>query len=324
MRYYMAPMEGVTGWVYRNAFHRHFTGPDKYYMPFLSPRSEHHFSKKELQDVLPEHNAGLSAVPQLMTRSAEDFVWAAGELGRMGYREVNLNLGCPSGTVVAKGKGSGLLARPEELDAFLDGIYSAPLDVSVTVKTRLGLRAPEEFEALLEVFGKYPIPELTVHPRVQKDFYKNHARPEWFARAWEVSPAPLCYNGDLVSLADCRAAAARFPGIEALMLGRRLIANPGLISRLRGGPGTDRDALRAFHDELYQGYCETFHSRRNAVMRMKEVWFYLIHLFRDSERHAKKLRKAADPSEYEARAAAVFRDLELLEDPALFQTDTGW
>ena len=124
MNYYFAPLEGVTGSEFRRAHHRWFPGVDAYYMPFLSPTQDHVFTPRELRNVLPEHNQGFRAVPQLLTKNPEDFLWCAGELAAMGYGEVNLNLVCPSGTVTAKGKGAGMLARPEELDCFLDTVFS--------------------------------------------------------------------------------------------------------------------------------------------------------------------------------------------------------
>ena len=116
MEYYFAPMEGITGAEYRAVHHRHFPGVDRYYMPFITPTQDRVFTPRELRNISPERNAGYRAVPQLLTKNAGDFNWAAGELFAMGYDEVNLNLGCPSGTVVAKGKGSGLLGAPEALD----------------------------------------------------------------------------------------------------------------------------------------------------------------------------------------------------------------
>lgn len=319
MRYYFAPMEGVTGHLYRNLHHRYFPGVDKYFLPFLSPSQEHSFTKKAFQDTLPENNqglnTGLNAVPQLLTRRAEDFIWAAGELARMGYRAVNLNLGCPSGTVTAKGKGSGFLAFPELLDQFLEEIF-ASVDLKISVKTRLGIADPAEFPRLLEIYNKYPITELIIHPRVRKDFYKNKVRLEDFAVALPTSRNPVCYNGNLVTAADCAAFSARFPGVDSVMLGRGLIANPALLSQVRGGPGTDKSTLNAFHDDLYQGYYEAFGSARNAMFRMKEVWFYLICLFADNDSYAKKLRKATDILEYKALVAGIFRDLTLLEHTA--------
>ncbi|NCB63933.1 MAG: tRNA-dihydrouridine synthase family protein [Clostridia bacterium] len=306
-------MEGVTGYLFRNTFHRFFSGADKYFTPFLSPTQNRVFTRRELQEVLPEHNEGLNVVPQLLTKNAGDFLWAAGELKAMGYREVNLNLGCPSGTVASKGKGSGFLAAPGLLELFLDEVF-AHADVLVSVKTRLGKYGPEEFEALLELFNRYPIAELTIHPRVQKDFYKHPVRMEGFEKALPNCRNPVCYNGDLATRADCARFASRFPSVGAVMIGRGLIANPGLLSQARGGPGADRETLRAFADALYGAYRQAFGSDRNAMIRMKEVWFYLIHLFADGGDHAKRLRKTAEPSEYELLVTQIFRELPLLED----------
>lgn len=313
IRYDFAPMEGITSYPYRSAHRRCFSGVDRYFMPFLSPCKDHVFTKRELRDILPEHNEGVPVVPQLLTRVAEDFLWAAGELKAMGYREVNLNLGCPSGTVAAKGKGAGFLARPEELDRFLDTVFSGT-DLTISVKTRLGIRTPEEFPSLLEIYNRYPIACLTIHPRVQKDFYKNHVRMDAFQAALTESRNPVCYNGDLVTGAACRDFSAAFPSVDRVMLGRGLVGDPALAQKARGGSGADKETLRTFHELAYEGYCAAFGSAHSAMSRMKEQWFYLIRLFRDSGRHAKALRKAAAPAEYEARVAELFRDLDLLED----------
>ena len=263
-------------------------------------------------------------VPQLLTRVPEDFLWAAGELKAMGYREVNLNLGCPSGTVVAKGKGSGLLASAEELDRFLDAIFSGT-DLTLSIKTRLGLRQEEEFGPLLEVYNRYPIACLTIHPRVQKDFYRGAVRMEAFRAALAMSRNPVCYNGDLVTAEECRTLEAAFPGLDGVMLGRGLVGDPALGRKLRGGEAADKETLRAFHDTLYAGYCEAFGSAHSAMSRMKEMWFYLMGLFADSGRQAKALRKADTPQKYERQVAEIFRDLPLRQDnPGLWRDVPGW
>lgn len=308
-----APMEGITGRLFRLAHNRWFGGIDRYYIPFLSPTQTHVFSKKEWRDVLPEHNEGLHVVPQLLTRNADDFLWAAGELAAVGYKEVNLNLGCPSGTVVAKGKGSGFLGHPEELERFLDQIFSAcPLKISI--KTRLGMTSPEEFPPLLELFQRYPVQELIIHPRVQKDFYKYPARREVFSALLPQYTLPVCYNGDLATAEQCADFCRQYPTVHALMLGRGLIGDPALARKARGGPAADKDTLRAFHDQLYEDYCTAFNSRRNAMMRMKEIWFYLIGLFEDSGKSAKALRKTSDSAAFEVQVADIFRNLPLHQD----------
>ena len=314
MDYEFAPMEGITDWRYRRAHSRAFSGVDRYYMPFLSPSQGHAFTRREKEEIDPAHNEGVNAVPQLLTRRAEDFLWAAGELAALGYREVNLNLGCPSGTVTAKGKGAGFLARPEELEQFLDTVFSAALPIAISVKTRLGMREEDEFPALLALYNRYPIARLIIHPRVREDYYRRPVRPGAFLRALGESRNPVGYNGDLVTAEVCRRVERTWPDLAALMAGRALVGDPALFRKVRGGPPASKEELERFHGELYETYAAAFGSRRNAMLRMKELWFYHIHLFRDGEKYGKHLKKARDPAEFEAWSAAAYRDLELLED----------
>ena len=142
MRYYFAPMEGVTDSVYRRLHHAYFGGVDRYYMPFFSPTMHRTLTGREDRELPPASSVPFAAVPQVLTKSAEDFIWAAQVCRDRGYEEVNLNIGCPSGTVVAKGKGAGMLGNVDELDRFLDAVFKdSPIPVSV--KTRLGLTEPE-------------------------------------------------------------------------------------------------------------------------------------------------------------------------------------
>ncbi len=313
MRYDFAPMEGITGFLFRQLHHQYFPGVDRYYIPFLSPTQDHTFTPRELREVLPENNQGLEVVPQLLTKSPEDFLWAAGELSAMGYQTVNLNLGCPSGTVVAKGKGAGMLRCPEDLDRFLDTVFSrAPCAVSV--KTRLGLSDAAEFGSILEIYNRYPISELIVHPRVQQDFYRHPVRMEQFGPILSASRNPVCYNGGLVRVESCRCLEARFPTISGIMIGQGFLANPALASQIRGGLPASREALQSFHDHLFDGYCRLFDSPHNAMMRMKELWPYLIRLFRNSGSCAKALRKARDPQAFRLAADTVFQTLELFAE----------
>ena len=306
VEYYFAPLEGVTGAIYRAAHHRWFPQADAYYMPFLTPTRDRVFTPRELRNVLPEHNRGFRAVPQLLTRDAGDFCWAAQALFELGYDEVNLNLGCPSGTVTAKGKGAGMLADPEGLDRFLEAVFSR-LEGRISLKTRLGMESPEECPRLLEIFSRYPVSLLILHPRVRRDFYREPVRVEWFARALESYPGPLCYNGGLTTAEDCARIQASFPGLRRLMLGQGLLANPALIRQAKGGPAPEREELMGFHEELYQTYLAAFGSQKNTVYHMKELWQYMSRLFVGSERALKQIRKASDSAGYESGVAAMFR-----------------
>ena len=245
MLYDFAPMEGITGRLFRLRHYEYFDGVDRYFTPFVSPNQHHVFSSKELGDVLPEGNGDVPIVPQILTKNAEDFLWCARELKRMGYREVNLNCGCPSGTVAAKGKGSGMLEDLKKLEAFLDTVFEK-VNVKVSVKTRLGLVEDEEFWPVLELFGRYPLEQLIVHPRVQKDFYKGRARVGIFEEAMERTSLPLGYNGDLVTAVQCRAFAERHAAVKSVMVGRGLLSDPALFQKCRGGEGADAAALQSF------------------------------------------------------------------------------
>ena len=302
MRYYFAPMEGITDSIYRQTHHKYYPGLDRYYMPFLSPTIHRTLTHKEDRELPMADSVPFCAVPQILTKVAEDFLWAAGICRDRGYEEVNLNLGCPSGTVVSKGKGSGMLRDIDGLDRFLEEIFAAsPLPISV--KTRLGLENGEEFPRLLEIFNRYPIQELTIHPRVRKQFYDGSVDMEMFRYAAENSRNPLCYNGDLTSLQQIEAFRQEFPGIEAVMIGRGLIADPGMLS-----PGTVA-ILEAFHNELLERYLEAFGGSRNAMFRLKENWHFLITQFEGSEKLWKQLRKTTDLGEFRAITTQIFHTL---------------
>ena len=311
MRLYIAPMEGITNHVFRSVHHRYFPGADKYYTPFFSPTADGRFTGRSLRDLDPKLNRGLPVVPQLLTKHSADFLWAAKALADMGYSEINLNLGCPSGTVVAKGKGSGLLDHPAELKTLLDGIFDYPLKAEVSVKTRLGRKDPEEFPKLLELFNDYPISELTVHCRVRDDLYRRPAQPQWFALPLRESKNPVCYNGDLATAEAFADFQAQFPETPAAMLGRGVVADPALLRRIRGGPPGDRETLKRYTEELFETYSSVFGSLRSALNRMKEIWFYQLHLFEGAEKYEKKLRKTTDPAEYRALVERIFGELPL-------------
>ena len=185
MKLYLAPLEGITSYIYRKALYQCFDGFDKYFIPFIRAKQNLNFSGREKKDISPENNSGMYAVPQILTRNADDFLRTANQLKEYGYQEVNLNLGCPSKTVVTKGCGAGFLTRPEELEQFLDRIFSKT-DMKISVKTRLGMENAEEFPRLMEIYNRFPMEELIIHPRVQKDFYKNIPNLEAFGEALAI------------------------------------------------------------------------------------------------------------------------------------------
>jgi tRNA-dihydrouridine synthase len=314
MKYYFAPLEGVTGYIYRNAYETFFGQIDKYFIPFISPTKNKGFTSRELNDILPEHNQGLPVVPQILTNNSEYFIDTVNELTKFGYDEINLNLGCPSGTVVAKYKGSGFLAQRKQLDEFLEDIFSKA-STKISIKTRIGKDSPDEFYELIEIFNKYPLEELIIHPRIQTDFYKNKPNMNIFKDALALSKNPVCYNGDIFNVEDYKELTEMYPSLDAVMLGRGLIANPALISEIKNNVVIDKQVMKAFHDAVCAGYKEILSGDRNVLFKMKELWFYMIHMFAESDKYAKKIRKTDRLSDYEAIISRLFQELDIDETP---------
>lgn len=317
MKYYMAPMEGLTGYVYRNAYHACFCPMDKYFTPFLSPKANGVLSSRERNDILPEHNRGLFIVPQILTNRSREFLNMALVLKEYGYEEVNLNLGCPSGTVVSKGKGAGFLIHKEELNRFLEEVCAGAdrMGIRLSVKTRLGKYSSEEFPDLMDIFNQYAFEELIIHPRVQTDFYKNMPDMKAFSYGFDTSKAPVCYNGDIFTSGAFDQLRKNYPELDMVMLGRGIISNPGLVGMIADRKYMDKQILREFHQRVYEGYREIMSGDRNVLFKMKEIWASMIQIFSDNGKYLKRIKKAQKLPEYEAAVDAVFRELDLTSWP---------
>lgn len=296
MLFYMAPLEGITTYLYRNVHNKMFPGVDKYFTPFVSPTSNHDFKSREKKDVIPEHNKGISLVPQILSNKADEFLYTAQRLVEFGYKEINLNLGCPSGTVVSKGRGAGFLGYPDELDRFLDEIFDK-IQVALSIKTRIGREDSSEFKEILKIYNKYPIYELTIHPRVRADFYKG--KPDWdvFERALENSMNPVCYNGDINSKEDYEHFCQRFPTVDRIMIGRGVIANPGLIRELQTGQKTSMEECLAYVNQLQEEY-QKLMPEIPVLFKMKEIWSYMSGCFPEGDKLWKRIKKAKRLSDY--------------------------
>ncbi len=303
MQLSFAPLEGITNYAFRQSHAKWFGAADRYFIPFLVPNQTYKFTSREKKDIAPENNTGLCVVPQLLTNHAEQCVWAIEQLDALGYTEVNLNFGCPSGTVVVKRKGAGFLADLDALDRFLDTVCKAG---AISVKTRLGIEDAQEFAAILAIYNRYPLTEVVIHARVQKDLYQGAVDQAAFSQALSTCKHPVCYNGDLFTAQDVTKFCAGFPDVDRIMLGRGWIANPDLGNQIRGKGVLELTRLRGFHDELYAVYRETLSGETPVLFKMKELWHYQHCLFEESEKILKKIRKAKHLREYEAAVQEMF------------------
>ena len=334
MQLYLAPLEGITTYVYRKAYEHHFGGVDRYFTPFIVNKK---MAKKEIEGILPENNPGKKLIPQIMSNKAEDFVAVAKEIATYGYDTVNLNLGCPSGTVVSKKRGAGFLAYPDELDVFLSEVYEK-CPIKISIKTRIGLEDENEWEKILSIYEKYPMEELIIHPRLRSDFYKGAIRKDAFAKALAQIKVPICYNGEINSVEDYVKMKEEFPQVERVMLGRGILRHPELVAQIRSyeaGCSIDeakrkmlfdcreeavmnatlqettsdewKKRMRGFHDEAYAGYREIMSGDRNTLFKMKELWSYMGDSFPGSEKQIKQIKKANHLREYEIAVNTIFQ-----------------
>ena len=307
MRCYFAPLEGLTDATFRRIHHKYFPeGIDRYYTPFFSPTVHRALTPREARELPPADSLNAVVIPQILTKVSEDFLWMTQQCKDLGYEEVNLNLGCPSGTVTAKGKGSGMLREPDVLERFLDEIFAGSC-LPISVKTRIGFSDSEEFPRLLEIYNRYPIKELIIHPRVRTAFYKGDVNMDMFRLAMEQSKNPICYNGDITDTSKIDTLQAEFPELQAVMIGRGLIGDPGMLT----SGGTKREVLAAYLQELLETYLVLFGGSRNAMFRMKEHWGMLIHKFENNEKLAKALRKTTDIGEFRSITSQILQTLPI-------------
>ncbi len=304
MNIYLAPLEGITSYIFRTAQYKYFGGIDKYFTPFISPSDKGVLGTKVMNEILPENNEGQLLVPQILTNSAEGFVTMCKTLEQYGYTEFNLNLGCPSGTVVSKRRGAGFLAYTDELNCFLENIFKSSYKISI--KTRIGVESPDEFYKILEIYNKYPLKELIIHPRTRKDMYKNHPNMDIYKYAAENSKNKLCYNGDIFNFADFKKFKNEFPKTDTIMTGRGVIINPALPLIIKNQGNITKDSLKSFYCYVYEGYRDILSGSIPLMHKMKEILLYMVELFSNSEKIAKKIKKSKNIRELDSAVEELF------------------
>ena len=311
MQIYFAPLEGITGYVFRNAYEKYYGGVDKYFTPFITPHTKKLMNSREKRDILPENNVGLNVVPQILTNKAEELIDVCNRLEEYGYKEVNLNLGCPSRTVTAKGKGSGFLENPKELEEFFDRFFKAS-DMRLSIKTRIGVSEVEEAARLFRIYERFPFEEVIIHARLQQEFYQGTPHYEVFEEYGKRTRHSLCYNGDVKNWEDIYQLEKRFETCEKFMLGRGLLFQPAALLE----KGQDKlsslkkmELFKGFHDELVEGYDAYMCGDRNTLFKMKELWGYWGTQFSGQEKLLKKIKKADTLAEYRPLVNEIIRSV---------------
>ena len=308
MEFLFAPMEGVTYSVYRTLHNEMFPGAAEYYTPFIAPDGDGSFKPKHLRELTADSDAGVRVIPQIIANRPEPFNITAMKLADIGFPEANLNAGCPSPTVFKKHKGSGMLADLSSLEAFLDGVFSAAEREGrkVSIKTRMGVHGTDEFGEILSLYRRYPLSRLIIHARDRDGLYSSVPDVSGFSAALMDSPFPVVYNGNVFSPNDYESLLSAVPELSDVMVGRGAIANPALIRVLSGGPALEASELRKFHDALTDAYLSGGLSEHFTLERMKQLWYFMIHMFPDSKKEHKAILKANSVSDYRSAVSALF------------------
>ena len=307
-RLYLAPLQGLTSFIFRNAFTECFSGFALAVAPFISTTKGRKFRQAYFRDILPENNTGLPVIPQLMGNNEDDFIYFASHIYDLGYETVNWNLGCPFSMVAKKKRGSGMLPYPDRIDRFLARVIPQ-IPGRLSIKCRLGRYQDDEILKLIPIFNQYPLKELIIHPRTGIQMYDGTVNLDRFEECASVTRHFLVYNGDIRSPEDYQYLANRFQNVDAWMLGRGVLINPFLpfLLQTEGAPIPDkRKKMKQFHDALVSGYKSYMSGPSHVVDKMKGHWYYLSQAFQDQERIFKKIKKTKSLEKFESIVAAVF------------------
>ena len=303
-----APLQGVTDNVWRMAQQSVFGGVDAYYAPFM--RVEHgEVRRKDLRDVDPERNAGITLIPQILACQPEHALMMVEALKQMGYSRIDINMGCPFPPIALHRKGSGMLAYPDLTEALFKALATVE-GIEYSVKMRIGWDRNDQWQGILPLMDIIKPCHIAVHPRTGKQQYKGELDIEQFEALLAASPWPVVYNGSLRTVEDIKQTVERYPTLAAVMVGNGLAADPGMLN-----PEAKPDDYRRFHDLLVDGYTEQLNGGETQLVRhLQDIW----QTFLPGTGHKlfKAIRKSRTLDQYETAASAALADVENALRPA--------
>ena len=306
-----SPLQGFTDYRFRNALHKYFGGVDIFYAPYIRLNGRMIIKPGYQKDLQIKNNNTLNVIPQVMTNSAEEFLFVAGYVQSLGYKELNWNLGCPYPMVTNKCLGSGLISDPSRIDAILDQVHSKS-DIIVSMKMRMGYDVATEILDVFPVLAKYPIKNIGIHARIGKQLYVGGVDLDAFRRCVESTDQKLYFNGDITSVARFREMAELFPMIDHWMIGRGLIADPFLPSMIKEDkleyPENRIEKFSKFHDRLFTEYSEKLTGDKAIIRKMLSYWEYFAQRFDQTERIIKKIKKTKSIEAYDQVIYDIFQE----------------
>ena len=297
-----SPLQGLTDFRFRNAFNKYFGGIDTYCAPSIRLNKKLEIKPAYERDILPKNNTGFEVIPQIITSDADEFIFAAKYVLKLGYKELNWNLGCPYPMVAKRGMGSGLLKDPIKINSILNRVH-AESDIIVSMKMRLGYETGEEILRVLPIINKYSIKNIAIHARTGKQLYKGKVDLNSFQQCVDNTDHKLYYNGDITSVSIFNDMKKRFPMIDHFMIGRGMIADPFLPGMIKSNtteyPKNRIDIFRRFHDTLFNDYAQALSGTSHILMKMFQFWEFFTISFAGYRKELKKIKKAKSIRAYE-------------------------
>jgi tRNA-dihydrouridine synthase len=306
----LAPLQGLTDFIFRNSFEKFFTGLDLTYSPFIRiERGEVRRSK--LRDIDPENNSAAKLIPQILTNKAEEFIYLANMITEMGYEEINWNLGCPFPMIARHNLGSGMLKDPKQIDDMLTEVLSK-ISCKLSIKVRSGYENETDLIELLPLLNKHSLTEIIIHPRTGLQQYKGDVNREVFEKCIPLTKHKLTYNGDINSIKDYNNFRNKFSSTDSIMIGRGIIANPFLAMDIKGITieGDRLEIFKQFHGELLLAYSDLLNGDMQILKRMQGFWEYFSLSFTNSRKVLKKIKKTTNASKYINAVNEIFREEE--------------
>ena len=303
----LAPIRGVTNYIYRNAIEQNFGGIDSALAPYIVTKESNELNKRQLTDLDIRKNI-LPTTAQILTKESSQFLYAANAYKEQGAKKVNLNMGCPYPMVANRTKGSGLLLHPKRIEKLLTNIKKdCPLEF--TVKIRLGREDPNEIKDIIPIINDLDIKDFTIHARIGKQIYKGDVDLQSFEECLPLLNTNPCYNGDIRTVEDFKRVSKRLSSTNRWMIGRGALSNPALFAQINGqyfNEQSYRAKLISMHKSLADGYLELDNAKYDFLTRMREQWFYLKDIFENDNKVYKKIKKSKNIDQYNDAVEWIF------------------
>lgn len=294
-----APLQGYTDAIYRTIHNKVFGGINCYYSPFIR-LEKGEVRQKDIKDIFPENNEDINLVPQIIVNSNEEFLKLTESVCNLGYKRIDINMGCPFPLQTKKGRGAAILQNTKHLEDIVESINSIN-DIDFSIKMRLGMDSAEEAKGALEIINKAKLHHITIHPRIAKQQYKGEIDYQTFDYIYQNCLHPIIYNGDILSQEDIYNIINIYPKIEGIMIGRGLLAKPYLAMELnktiRLSVSERLSMIMKLHDAIYDHYSSVMQGEHQLLLKMKTFWEYLDEEI--GKKPYKAIKKSVNIKKYE-------------------------